>query len=113
MKIKEETYKQIEALLPKQRGNVSIPNRRLLEALIYRLENGCKWRKLPKEYGKWHTIYARLHYWAKKGVLGRLYSLLQEQYLAPFPIEVVSLDSTIIKVHPDACGALKKAVVRR
>ncbi|MDR1703844.1 MAG: transposase [Clostridiales bacterium] len=24
-----------------------------INALLYICENGCKWRKLPKEYGNW------------------------------------------------------------
>jgi transposase len=59
MEIREETYQQIEAALPHPRGKEVVSNRRFLEALAYRLENGCKWRKLPKEYGDWHVIYVR------------------------------------------------------
>ncbi|MDR2479542.1 MAG: transposase [Treponema sp.] len=30
-------------------------NRALLNALIYRCENGRKWRALPRAFGKWHS----------------------------------------------------------
>jgi transposase len=43
---------------------VKIGTRRLLDALLYIAENGCKWRRLPKEFGNWHTIYMRLRRWA-------------------------------------------------
>ena len=55
MKLTQEHYERIEKYLPKQRGNVK-----------YVAENGCKWRALPKEYGKWHTIYMRMNRWSKK-----------------------------------------------
>ena len=45
---------------------------------------------------------------AKAGVLDRLFEELQHQQLIRVRIEAVSLDSTIIKVHPDGTGALKK-----
>ena len=91
-----------------QRGNVKIDNRRLLNALLYIAENGCKWRRLPKEYGNWHTIYTRLRRWAGQGVLERIFEALQRQRLIAIRIECLGLDSTSIKVHPDAMGALKK-----
>jgi hypothetical protein len=46
--------------------------------------------------------------WAKAGVLDRLFAELQREQLIRIKIEAVSLDSTIIKVHPDSTGALKK-----
>ena len=106
MKLKENQYLQIEKLLPVQRGNVRIDNRRLLAALIYRCENGCSWRALPGSFGPWHTIYVRIDRWAKNGVLERVYAALVAQGLKD--TQVYSLDSTSVKVHPDAHGARKK-----
>ena len=31
-------------------------NLQLLNALLYVVEHGCKWRGLPKQMGNWHTI---------------------------------------------------------
>ena len=63
---------------------------------------------LPKRFGNWHTIYTRMNRWAKAGVLDRLFAELQREQLIRSKIEAVSLDSTIVKVHPDGTGALKK-----
>jgi transposase len=111
MNLKENQYRQIEKLLPIQRGNVKIDNRLLLAAIIYRCENGCSWRALPLSFGPWHVIYVRLNRWAKSGVLERVYTALIAQGLRPK--ETYALDSTAIKVHPDAHGARKKTVNRR
>ena len=70
--------------------------------------NGCTWRALPQEYGRWHTVYTRMSRWAKAGVLDRVFEELQVLNLLRVRIEVVSLDSTSVKVHPDGTGALKK-----
>ena len=106
MKLKENQYRQIEKLLPRQRGNVKVENRNLLNALIYRCENGCSWRALPQSFGPWHVIYVRLNRRAKSGVLELVYSALAAEGLRA--AKVFAPDSTAIKVHPDAHGAGKK-----
>jgi transposase len=108
MEITEAQYKRIEGCFPRQRGNVSISNLQVLNAILYVTENGCKWRGLPKHFGNWHTIYTRMNRWAKAGVLDRVFSALQEQQVIRIKIEAMSVDSTIVKVHPDGTGALKK-----
>ena len=110
MRLAEETYQQIEALLPRQRSNVSLSNRQVLDAILYVAEHGCKWRGLPKHFGNWHTIYTRVNRWAKNGVLERIFAELQHQEIIQVRVEAVSLDSTVIPVHPDGTGAAKKMV---
>jgi hypothetical protein len=46
--------------------------------------------------------------WAKAGVPDRVFTALQEQQIIRIKIEAMSVDSTIVKVHPDGTGALKK-----
>jgi transposase len=108
MEITEAQFAQIEECLPVQRGNVSLSNLRVLNAILYVAEHGCKWRGLPKRFGNWHTIYTRMNRWSKSGVLDRVFERLQRSQIVRIRIEAVSLDSTIVKVHPDGTGALKK-----
>src|SRR5687768_5172006 len=110
MEITEAQYQQIESCLPRQRGNVSLSNLQVLNAILYVTEHGCKWRGLPKRFGNWHTIYTRMSRWSKSGVMDRLFERLQQAQIIRIKIEAVSLDSTIVKVHPDGTGALKKTV---
>jgi transposase len=91
-----------------QRGNVSLTNLQVLNAILYVAEQGCKWRGLPKRFGRWHTIYMRMNRWAKNGVLDRVFEQLQLEQIVRVRIEAFSLDSTSVKVHPDGTGALKK-----
>jgi transposase len=111
MEITEEQYRQIEACLPKQRGNVSHTNLRVINAILYVAEHGCKWRGLPKRFGNWHTVYMRMNRWSKSGVLDRVFQELQHAQIVRIKIETVGLDSTIVKVHPDGTGALKKTAL--
>jgi transposase len=107
MEISAAQFDRIESFLPRQRGNVSHENLAIVNAILYVAENGCKWRALPKRFGNWHTIYTRMNRWAKAGVLDQLFEKLQAEQLIRIKIEAVSLDSTIVKVHPDGTGALK------
>jgi transposase len=71
MELSEKQYRRIAGLLPTRRGNAKKPNQALLNALVYRCENGCKRRAPPEKFGGWHAIYARLNRWPEKGVLER------------------------------------------
>ena len=108
MEITEVQCQRIASSLPRQRGNVKLHNLQLLNALLYVAEHGCKWRGLPKRFGNWHTIYTRMNRWSKSGVLDHVFEQLQREQIVRIRIEAVSLDSTIVKVHPDGTGALKK-----
>ena len=108
MEITTAQFAQIEDCLPKQRGNVSLSNLQVLNAILFVAEHGCKWRGLPKRFGNWHTIYTRMNRWSKAGVLDRVFERLQQSQVVRIKIEAVSMDSTSIKVHPDGTGALKK-----
>lgn len=108
MEITLEQFARIEHCLPLQRGNVSMSNLQVINAMLYVAEHGCKWRGLPKRFGNWHTIYTRMRRWAKSGVLDKMFEELQREQVVRIKIEAVSLDSTSVKVHPDGTGALKK-----
>ena len=108
MEITEAQYERIKSALPVQRGNVSLSNLQVLNAVLYVAEQGCKWRGLPKRFGRWHTIYTRMNRWSKNGVLDRVFEKLQIEQIVRIKLEAVSLDSTSVKVHPDGTGALKK-----
>lgn len=108
MEITEAQFERIESELPRQRGNVRVTNLQFLNALLYVAEQGCKWRGLPKRFGPWHTIYTRMNRWSKNGVLDQVFERLQKEQIIRIKIEAVKMDSTIVKVHPDGTGALKK-----
>jgi transposase len=108
MEITQEQYDRIVDCFPRQRENVHFDNLQVLNAILYVAEHGCKWRGLPKHFGVWHSIYTRMNRWSKNGVLDRLFKRLQQERIIRFKVQVLSLDSTIVKVHPDGTGALKK-----
>ena len=113
MKINDAQYERIAGYFPVQRGNVKTDNRDFVNAILYIAENGCKWRALPAEFGKWQTIYKKFSRWAKSGVMQRLFAALQTEKIIAVHVEVLAIDSTSCKVHPDGHGALKNSENRR
>ncbi len=112
MQLTRQQFELIEHLLPVQRGNVAIDNLTILNAILFVAVNGCTWRGLPAQYGRWHTVYTRMSRWAKAGVLDRVFEELQLLNVLRIKIEVVQLDDASVKVHPDGSGALKDGALR-
>ncbi len=108
VELTQAQYENIAPLLPKQRGNVSISNLTVLNAILHVAEHGCKWRGLPERFGNWHTIYTRMSRWSKKGVLDRVFAHLQHERMIRIKIEAFDPDSGGIKMCLDEAGALKK-----
>ena len=109
MKLTRKQFGKIEHLMPKARKPAEISNYQFLCALLYIIENGCKWRALPEKYGKWHTIYMRFNRWAKNGTIQQIFEKMQEMNIIDIRSDILCLDSTSIKVHPDAAGAQKSS----
>ena len=53
-------------------------------------------------------IYCRFRYWAACGIFDRIENELMTQAISIKGIKKLALDSTYVKVHPNATGALKK-----
>jgi len=108
MKITEHQLAKIQHLLPVQRKPEDVEMIDFLNGVLYVIENGCKWRAVPPEFGNWHTIYTRFNRWCKNGALDTIFLALQDEGIICIETEIVCLDSTSVKVHPDGTGALKK-----
>ena len=70
--------------------------------MLYIVENGCKWRALPKKYGNWHTIYMKFSRWSKNGTISKILEAMKKQKLLNEENYILFIDSTSIKVSPDA-----------
>ena len=103
MELNEAQYQQIEHCLPKQRSNV----RHRICSFSMR---SCTWPSM----GASGVVCpnTRMNRWSKSGVLDRIFEQLQHAQIVRIKIEAVSLDSTVIKVHPDGTGALKKTALK-
>ena len=79
--------------------------RRTLSAILWRHENGAKWRAVPAELGPWSRAAQTFIRWARLGVWERLLLLAQEHGVQ---LGMAFLDGTSIRAHQKAAGAARK-----
>ena len=87
--------------MPIARKPAKISNYQFMCAILYIIENGCKWRALPKKYGNWHTIYMRFSRWLKNGTIAKILESMKKQKLLNEEDYIFFIDNTSIKVRPD------------
>jgi transposase len=85
-----------------RRGPKGRDDRGFFEAILWILRTGAPWRDLPHAFGNWSRSYRRFRRWALAGRWEML-----RQTLRRSPPELLLIDSTIVKAHPRAAGALR------
>jgi transposase len=80
--------------------------RRTVSAILWRHQNGAKWRSIPEELGPWWRAAQIFIRWARAGVWERLLSLVQERGVL---LGMVFLDGTSVRAHQKAAGARSSA----
>ena len=84
--------------------------RRTLSAILWRHENGAKWRAIPADLGPWSRAAQTFIRWARLGVWERLLLLAQERGVQ---LGMTFLDGTTIRAHHKAAGAEKRGSTAR
>ncbi len=84
--------------------------RRTIEAILWRHQNGAKWRAVPFELGPWWRAAQTFIRWAHLGVWERLLSLVQERGVK---LGMAFLDGTSVRAHQKAAGAARKGDLQR
>ena len=108
--ISDADWDRVKDLLPGQpgqHGGVADDNRRFLDAVLWIARTGAPWRGLPDRLGHWNSPRRRFDRRAAKGRFAALAAVFRDPDL-----DVLILDSTVLRAHPCAAGAEKKATGR-
>ena len=83
--------------------------RRTISAVLWRHQNGAKWRAVPADLGPWSRAAQTIIRGARLGVWERLLVLAQERGVQ---LGMTFLDDTSIRAHQKAAGAVRKGALR-
>jgi len=104
MVLRDDQWERIAPLVP---GKVGDPgrsgadNRLFVEAVLWIVRVGAPWRDLPKDFGKWNSVFQRFRRWVRSGVFDQMFEALS----ADADFEYVIVDGTIVRVHQHGTGA--------
>nr|WP_261800892.1 IS5 family transposase [Streptomyces sp. PBH53] len=104
-------WDRIEPLMPADpvRGRRWADHRRTLEAIAWKYRTSSPWRDLPDELGSFQTAHKRLIRWAVDGTWEMILTAVLAAADADDDIDwTVSVDSTVVRAHQHAAGALKR-----
>jgi transposase len=109
----DEQWAVLEPLVEACRPAAKVPPsnlRRTISAILWRHENGAKWRSLPEELGPWWMAAQTFIRWSRLGVWERLLATAQRRGVE---LGMAFLDGTSIRAHQKSAGAAKRAAPRR
>jgi transposase len=112
MMLTDVQWTMLEPLVEACRPHAKVPPshlRRTMSAILWRHENGAKWRALPAELGPWWMAAQTFIRWARLGVWERLLSLVQERGVQ---LGMAFLDGTNVRAHQKAAGARRKGALK-
>ncbi len=91
-------------------GRPRVPDRQVINGMVYKIRTGVSWRDLPERYGPWQTVYTRFRRYALDGVFTRALQQIQAGYAdAVGDIDwLVQIDSTIVRAHQHSAATGRK-----
>ena len=92
----------------KRVGRPSLNPRRVLNAILWILKSGARWRDLPARYGNWNSIYHKFRKWCSQGLFECLLKIVNADANNSALLEI---DSTFCKVHQSACSSRKNEAI--
>lgn len=106
-KLNDKTWTKIYSFLkntPRTYTGDETSSRTFIEAVYWIMRTGAPWRDLPERYGNWNSIYKRFSRWSDK----KIWQKMQDHFTDDADMEWLLIDSTVVRAHPCAAGALKK-----
>ncbi len=81
--------------------------RQTMSAILWRHQNGAKWRAVPDVLGPWWKAAQTFIRWSRLGVWEQLLALMQKDRVE---LGMTFLDGTNIRAPPKAAGAPRKRI---
>src|SRR5260221_11860990 len=94
---------------PSDPGRSGGNNRLFVEAVLWIARTGSPWRDLPKQFGKWNSVFVRYRDCGKAGVFRGLFDAASDEP----DMEYAMVDATIVKVHRHGQAANGGRKIRR
>jgi transposase len=113
LELTDEQWAVLEPLVEACRPPAKVPPsnlRRTISAILWRHQNGAKWRAIPSEFGPWWMAAQTFIRWSRLGVWERMLAMAQDRGVE---LGMTFLDGTSIRAHQKAAGAAKKTPLRR
>jgi putative transposase len=80
--LSDEQWERIKPFLPVT-NSIGSPRtvnlREILNAILYRVNTGCKWRAIPHDFPPWQTVYDYFRRWVKTGLWKQINQVLVGQ----------------------------------
>ena len=109
LRMTDEEWAVLEPLINECRPPCKVPIKNLrqrIEGILWRHENGAKWRAMPAELGPWWKPAQTFIDWSRLGVWERLLERVRARL--GVALGMAFLDGTSIRAHHKAAGASKK-----
>jgi putative transposase len=84
--IPDELWAKMERILPADKtagsvGRPALPNRQVLNGILFVLRSGCQWKGMKKEwYGASSSLHARFQAWQEAGIWKKIYRRMVKYY---------------------------------
>ena len=91
-----------------RRGRRPRDHRLVLDGVFWIASTGTAWRDLHSHFGEWNSVYRQFRRWTAAGVWDVMLEALNEAGAGHGGVQMI--DSTIVRAHQHAAGALKKGI---
>ena len=87
----------------------------MVDAILWALSDGGRWRNIPERFGPWQTVYDRFRKWTRLGFWDRILRHLQARKMNSGEIDwdLFAIDGSVIRAHQSAAGAPEKKLAQR